>query len=195
MDIQEFSLHTMTETDVPAVLELSDRCVGKGLYSEGQIRELLERPTADCRVLRAPTGALAGYCLTYLADAREAADTTKLSMETLRSLTPGRMPRVGICKSLGTEATYRGLGLGCQLQEACVDGLFQKGADFLLGVAWRKGYHVPVRGILERLGFSFLQDTQRVWYDEEGLSCPYCGEERCICPAAIFIRERGTRCD
>ncbi|MCQ5131003.1 hypothetical protein NE562_15160 [Butyricicoccus faecihominis] len=187
----EPTLRPMTQADVADVLSLSDRCVGKGLYSAEKLRALLRRTASVCLVLRTADGVLAGYCLTYLADIAEAAALTKLPPAALRALSPAREPRVGICKSLGTEAAFRGKGLGCRLQNTCADALFALGADFLLGVAWRKGYHIPVRGILERLGFCYLRDSEHVWYDEPGLACPYCGETRCVCPAAIFVRKRG----
>ncbi|MEG1684302.1 MAG: GNAT family N-acetyltransferase [Oscillospiraceae bacterium] len=184
------SPRSVVPDDLPALRELCDQCVGTGLYSESDLQEMLARPDGVCMVQETEAGQLAGYCLGYLASAAEAGDIIKQPAASICAWAEVPVPVVGICKSLGVDPKYRGQGLALQLQGCCADEMLARGADLLFGVAWRQGAHIPVAHTLLTLGFTYLCDSQHVWYDAEELDCPVCKQPRCICPAAIFMKRQ-----
>ncbi|MEG2221253.1 MAG: GNAT family N-acetyltransferase [Oscillospiraceae bacterium] len=182
----------VTSADLPALRRLCDQCVGTGLYSETDLQELLARPDGVCVVQEDGEGQLAGYCLGFLTSAAEAADIIKQSAADISLWAKTPQPVVGICKSLGVDEGHRGRGLALELQGYCAEAMLSRGADLLFGVAWRQGTSIPVAQTLLALGFTYLCDSQHVWYDAAGLDCPVCKQPRCVCPAAIFVKRSGN---
>lgn len=187
---EDMHLEPLSRRYVPQVKVLCDQSVGDGFYSEEYLEQLVGKEGHFFNLLIDAHGELVGYNYNYLlGSALQAAQEIKLpETELIRIAGPKGL--YGITKSMGIRRDMRKGGLGFYLLQYGVVQLFERGANSLWGTAWKQGEYIPIQGIFQRLGFHYLCDVQNVWYDVEGLHCPVCGQDHCVCPAAVFYKLR-----
>lgn len=181
------TMERLAAADVGDAAALCGRCVGKNLYPEEYLAEVIHKPGHYYSVLMTPEKRIAGYIYYYLTGLQEAAALAKLSPEQIPALPTGRSPVFGVLRSIGVDEAYRRNGLSVKLVEHYLEQLHGAGADVAFGVFWKPDGSVPMEKTLKRFGFSHLTDAHLIWYDNEDLVCPFC-KGRCRCDAAIYYK-------
>lgn len=184
-----FFLRPLQTEDAGTAAALCDRFVGKNLYSEAELAALPSRPGQFFYLLYRdglPSDAPVGYLYFLLTDLAGAAERTKLPEERLLTLSPHLSP-VGFLRSIGIDERFRGLGLSESLIAFALERLAALSAELVLGACWKKGEAIPMDRTLRSLGFCYLADAPRLWYDIPALICPHCGG-RCRCDAAVYYK-------
>ncbi len=185
----------LTEGWLDAAADLCDRCVGKNLYPRDALASVLDDPAHFFYLLTTPEREVAGYIYFSLTDLDTMAALCKLPVERMAEISPKASPVVGNLRSIGVAERFRDCHLSTELLRFALDYLRTKtAADVGVGICWKAGGVVPVEKTVKRLGFRFLSDAHRVWYDNDALVCPYC-VGRCRCDAAIYyipLKETGT---
>lgn len=185
------SVRPLTEAYLDAAAELCDQCVGKNLYPRSYLASVLGQPDHYFDLLVTPEGRAVGYFYFYLTDLTDMAEQAKLPTERLAVVSRKADPVIANLRSIGIAEDFRSHRLSEALLRLALDRLQSATrADAAVGICWKAGGHVPMDQILHTLGFHYLSDAHRVWYDNEALVCPYC-QGRCVCDAAIYYKSLG----
>lgn len=185
------SVQHLTPDYLDAAAELCDQCVGKNLYPKSYLASVPDQPDHYFDLLVTPEGEAVGYFYFYLTDLADMAAQAKLPKERLSVVSPKADPVIANLRSIGVAENYRSHRLSEALLRLALDRLQTAArADAAVGICWKAGGRVPMDQILQTLGFQYLSDAHRVWYDNEALVCPYC-QGRCVCDAAIYYKRLG----
>ena len=187
MKFGNLELVPLSEELIPAVRDITDRHLGKGLYTEEALREILKKEHHYFSVvLDHGKPAAIFYCLAGTAD--------ELKREYVWIPYTGN--RIcGILRSIAIEVPYRKAGLSEQLIDHFSRILFEKeNAEKIAVLAWVRDEFVPAAFCLGRCGYSRGHLISRPWYDSAGLKCNFCGCEHCICDGIFFEKEREASC-
>lgn len=182
------SVQPLTEAYLGRAVALCDQCVGKNLYSKADLAAALNSPNHFFDLLVTPEGEAVGYFYFYLTTLDDMAAQAKLSRERLAVVSPKAEPVIANLRSIGVAEGYRSHRLSESLLRLALHRLqASTRADAAVGICWKAGGRVPMDQILRDLGFCYLTDAHRVWYDNDKLVCPYC-QGRCVCDAAIYYK-------
>ena len=189
-----FCLQPIQACDIEEVQNLCDECVGKNLYSKDEITAAIGVPDRFFYVLKTQTGKAVGYVYYCLTDVRTIVQQTKLDAQRFRSICADDGERVGKLQSMGVRAQYRGIGLASRMTQFVTEKLKANGVETVFSICWKPSGVAPLAKALLECGFTYLTDAEKVWYDADGLICPYC-EGRCLCDAEIYYKKLGGEAD
>lgn len=180
-----YRLFPLTPDRLDAALALCRDSVGENMYGRGELEAAIDSPNRFFYLAATEDGEVVGYIYFYPESAEALPVYGKLEpacRETagLRAGTP-----IGNLQSIGVREEHRRTGLSLYLMRFAMDKLAREGAEVWLGVCWKVGDTIPMKRIMEDLGFRFLCDIERFWYDIPALVCPCCGG-RCECGAAVY---------
>ncbi len=188
MNMGNFTLNPLEQSDVDAVIKLSDECVGKGLYAVSEIKETISSDSKFVYVLKSPEGEIAGYIFFFLTDTDSICKDAKIDKETLLKVLDGTKGKIGRIQSIAIKEDYRGEGFSEKLIDFAVSKLRELKTECTFIVCWKKGDFVPLKKTMEECKFEFLTVAKKVWYDHKRLYCPYC-KGRCSCDAEIYYKK------
>lgn len=181
---ESFSMEVLSDKTLEEARQLCDKHVGKGLY-DASFFEHLPSKAGHQFYLLSHEGNYIGYfyCL-WMPSISQMPD---LDVSAVRKLIPhGR--RVGVCRSIGIDKEYRGLGLSDLLLNFFTAFLFEEGCVAVLVPAWKKAAYIPAKRHLEACGFFHLCDLQEPWKTHQALHCPFCRSNPCTCDAVLYYK-------
>lgn len=179
-----FSLEVLSEKNRKEARQLCDKHVGEGLYEDSFFKHLPSQTGHQFYLLsHGETYIGYFYCL-WMSSIGEMPDLDVSPVRTI--LPPGR--RVGVCRSIGIDRDYRGLGFSDLLLNYFSNSLFEEGCALVLVPAWKKATYIPAKRHLEACGFRHLCDLQTPWQTHENLRCPFCQSKPCVCDAVLYYK-------
>ena len=183
----DFLLRPVETSDLEETAALCDICVGKNLYTRAKIQRAMETEDHFFYLLQTRTGELAGYIYFYLTDIPSIAGDAKVNQEILESVC-GDQGKVCKIQSVAVHEDYRRKGLAAKMVRFALHQIRHREVQAAFSVCWKMGRVVPLEWALRDCGFSFLTETEKVWFHEENLFCPYCNG-RCHCNAEIYYKK------
>ncbi|MCD8331775.1 MAG: hypothetical protein LUB63_04490, partial [Oscillospiraceae bacterium] len=175
------------DQDVAETARICDRCVGENLYSKEYLATIVHDPEHFFYLLFSKGNTPVGYMYFIMMDRGELARISKLDGVQLDRLCGESDVSIGNLRSIGLDEPYRSKELSAQLIRFSLAQLASLGARLAVGLCWKAGQSVPMRKTMEVCGMQYLTDAHRVWYDIDGLVCPYCGG-RCECDAEVYYK-------
>lgn len=187
MKIGNLEMVPLSEELIPQAQKITDRHLGKGLYTADSLMDIMNRKHHYFSVILDGEKAVAVfYCLAGTAD--------DLKREYVWIPYSGS-GTYGILRSIAIEESYRKIGLSEQLIDHFTRVLFEEEhAEKIAVLAWVRDEFVPAAFCLKRCGYSRGRLINRPWYDTAGLKCNFCGREHCICDGIFFEKEREASC-
>lgn len=182
-----FCLQPLKPEEAEEARLLCDGCVGENLYPKEEIAAAIGAPDRFFYLLKTAEGETAGYIYYYLTGLDEIARYAKLSPALLQKVYPKPGRKVGKIQSVGLKAPYRALGLAAPMMRFSLGELRTLGAEAAFIVCWKPGGKLPLGRALESCRFRHLAQSQKVWYDDTDLICPYC-KGRCLCGASVYYK-------
>lgn len=188
MQTEELTLTPLTQELLEQTVALCDRCVGKNLYTKAELTQAMEGKERQLFLLVTPEKKVAAYAYFRLTDIAEAERLTKQALRQFEEKGFKEHSLLGLIQSIGVCEEYRHQGLSKKLVEIALQWLLENTeADIAFGILWKPYGKAPMEAVIKKCGFSYLTDSQNVWYDNENLVCPVCGG-RCSCDAAIYYK-------
>lgn len=188
MQTEELTLTPLTQELLEQTVALCDRCVGKNLYTRAELAQAMEGKERQFFLLVTPERKVAAYAYFRLIDIAEAERLTKQDLRQFEEKGFKEHSLLGLIQSIGVCEKYRHRGLSKKLVEIAFQWLLENtGAELAFGILWKPNGKAPMEAVIKKCGFSYLTDSQNVWYDNENLICPVCGG-RCSCDAAIYYK-------
>ena len=188
-----FSFEKLSSERLDEAERLCAECVGENLYPKSYLQSALTDESRFFYILTAENGELAGYIHFSLTDVSGMAALSKLPKERLLAITENKAPVIGNLQSIAVADKFAHQKLSVPLVRFYLDYLQKHtNADISMGVFWNINGFVPMEKTLRALGFSYLADAKRVWYDNKRLVCPYC-KGRCECGASVYYKLLGGR--
>ncbi len=182
--VDGISIVPFVESDIPSVLTLADECVGKNLYTQSDFESALEDKNSFVYLLKNSSGCIVGYIYFFVTTTKEVASSCGLDEPLFSSVSDGRCARI---QSVAVKSEYRGHGLSSTMMEYALDVLGRKGVDTVFIVCWKPRGVVNLKKAITELGFSFLKEVEKMWWNNTSLFCPYCGG-RCSCSSEIYYK-------
>lgn len=169
--------------DLGLIKDFTDRWIGEGYYSQGELEHYLEQSRGCSLGAFAASGELAAIRISL-------APTTWIE-ELGRGLTPKAwdvLPeQMAYFKSLFVAKKFQAKGLGRKLSLASIDLLKQQGAKAVLCHSWLESPNNSSQRYLKNLGFSEIARFPKFWYPID-YECTRCGPERCVCTAVEMVK-------
>ena len=193
MNIEELILTPLTLEYLDQATQLCGKCVGENLYTKSIIEATIKQQNQQFFLLITPQKKAVAYIYFKLINLREAELLSKKSLSKLKQIVKKDDLIIGNLQSIGVLAEYRKYKLSEYLMKVYLEYLLKNTqADIAFGVFWKKNGEIPMEKNLKKLGFCYLVNSKRVWYDKKELICPICNG-RCKCDGAIYykILERG----
>lgn len=172
------------EGDRPAVLRLADEQLGEGYLDIGTIGRAGSDQEAFIKIATVD-GVVAGFLRCLVQD-----------QEAVVTMVRGPLPRhlrlaqeIGVVKSIAVALGAQGRGLGTELLRAGADEFRKRGIEAACAVAWKRGDHINIKGVLERASFTPFAEVPDYWGEESlrlGYGCPACGTPPCRCSAVMY---------
>lgn len=170
------------------VVEMSDRYLGTGLYTEQSLKSIAEDPASRFYLIKDHENGNTAALFYYHFGTFESICDRYCYID--RALCGGD-EMTGVLRSIAVKEQYRKTGLSEYLIDRFSEQLF---SEFMVRrifvLAWVKRDYVPARHCLGNCGFSELYRIKRPWYNEAGLKCHICNSERCICDGLLYKKEQ-----
>ena len=180
-----FAVRALHDSDLPRVVALADRLIGRGYWTLHALEQALADATVDgvvcCHVAEAADGALLGFRLAQPPGVWSSGRGAALATERW----PFALERAGYFQSAWVAPSARGLGVGAAMAHAAIADLRRLGAA---GVVTHSGKESPQgssRRYLERLGFVAVAEHRDYWIDVD-YTCSRDGRP-CRCTAIEMI--------
>jgi ribosomal protein S18 acetylase RimI-like enzyme len=168
--------------DLPAVLELFDRELGRSIYSRADLEADLADPEVVFLVERGIAAALGRLLIP-----EDLAYYERFGELAQRAFAAGQ---VGSIEALAVAPSERRRGLGRALVETAAEWLFNAGASAIVVVGWDSGRPDSSLPLLRSLRFEESVRVERFYEEEsrhDGWICPVDGNP-CRCSAVLFVR-------
>ncbi len=184
---EKFYLRLLKKEDISYTLDACDKFVGKNLYTKKD----LEKAIIDCNryffILETAKGEFAGYIYYYLTDAQSISKDAKLTDDEIIKVCGNKNSAMGKIQSLAITEKFRERGLSSALMSFATNELKKLNADTAFVICWKMQSFVPLAKTCLSCGYTFLTESQNVWYDNVNLFCPFC-KGRCRCSANIYYK-------
>ncbi len=168
------------------VLEICDKLLGEGLYTEERIRWICRQKHHYFYVMMKDADVI-GIFYCYGDQLGRTSFYGKVEADALKADT-----RIGVGQSIAIEEKDRHKGLSEWMLNYCTGMLFEEeSVDAILIPAWMKNGKAPANRHLERCGYELLQILRKPWASCETLKCHVCRTIPCSCDGAVYIRKRG----
>ena len=212
MEFGDFYTEPLREDTIDEALRLCDIYLGQGIHSRSYLQSILcdkhhhfDFIRYSSRAARGPhaiaeADALAGICYCYSGTASQISQGICIPRETILEVAgtkqtspddPEQEVLYGACRSVALLEEFRGTGLSRALLMAYSDAMFREdGIAAAFGVAWIRGNVVPADAQFKACGFSRICTISRPWSRIEGLSCPECQHQPCICDGILYAKTR-----
>lgn len=189
MRINQYELERLSEGNLDIALRLTERFVGKGLYSREYLQKIIGDKESFFFLLtdKSNGGERAlGYFFCFTCLSEDVEKKTEIYIDTWRALPKGM--KIGVCKSIGIDEGIRRSGVSDKLLQYFTDILLSEGVKKIFVPSWVKGDYIPAKKLLERCGYTYLCKVSRPWYTNRLLECPFCKSSHCVCDAVIYFK-------
>lgn len=182
-----YKIQKARQEHIAFIKELCDETLGKDFYNTNEISDTLGREDDFFYILTTEDGEIIGFHYHFIRTLREAAASFHCNPEAMAEICGcNTEQRVGVLKSIGITARYRGKGLAYTFNRYAIENLFEMGIPSIWVPAWMQKGYIPENNTLIRQGFHPFTSVEKLWYDKDLLKCPACGNGRCICNAMIY---------
>ncbi len=182
--IDKVSIVPLAAPDIPSVLAIADECVGKNLYTKSDFERVLEDKDSFVSLLKSSSGFIVGYIYFFVTTTKDVASSCSQDESLFSSVSRKRCGRI---QSVAVKSEYRGHGFSTVLMKSALDKLRMDGVETVFIVCWKPGAVVNLKKAITELGFSFLKEVERMWWNNTSLYCPYCNG-RCSCSSEIYYK-------
>ena len=182
------TIQPLTVDMLDQTVKLCADCVGENLYSKDILLNILDSSNHWFYLLMTDEGEIAAYTYFYLMTLEQATAFCKLSQQQMSVFPSQSNFMIAHLQAIGIQNNWRGQ----RLSEKIVAFFFEKMQSrqevaSALGVCWKPDGIAPMEKTLQNMGFNYLGEAHRVWYDYENLICPYCNG-RCKCDAVVYYK-------
>lgn len=182
MEIREFR-----REDIPAVKAFTDRAIGDGYYSAGELSDYFDRSFLNGQscslLLLGDDGHVKGLRLTCAPGQWHSGKGNGLSPE----LWDVDQESIGYFQSLFIDPALTGQGWGKRLSLKAMVILKQMGAEAVLCHSWKESPNDSSGRYLRSLGFQMIATHPLYWKDVDYI-CTRCGQPPCQCTAEEMIK-------
>ncbi len=183
------NIRNIEASDIPKLLDFSDKWIGKNYFSEPQLLDLIDR------------GKLNGLDASLVAVAVDSDQIIAMRL----TLAPGKWTKVkslkvnadlwnididaaGYFKSLFIDESYQGDGLGKLLSSKSLEILKEMGAKGVVCHSWMESPNNSSQRYLEKMDFKTVSIHKKFWYLVD-YDCTHCGKDtKCLCSAVEMIK-------
>ena len=100
--------------------------------------------------------------------------------------------RIGLLDSVSVSNEMKGIGIGSQLIDSCVEEFVSKGVDVICAMGWKDINGITnIDGLLKRIGMTPSLEIGGYWNrfvrSPYGHDCPVCGRP-CHCSGVLYTR-------
>ncbi len=178
---ESLKIRPVRADEFQVVFALCEKRFGKGYMNREEFDQWLKYP--EFFLAAEQDGAFCGFVCYFPEEAEDLAKYMRLPRDYVELVSGGKP--VIHCKTAVLFPEYEHSGIMHNLVERATDNAKAMGFGAAFAPAWKYKNHVPVRKLLNRLGFEELVEKENIWYDMENYECIICGG-RCRCSAVIF---------
>lgn len=180
-----FTVRALRPADLPRVVQLADRLIGRGYWTVDHLSEALDAATVGdvvcCHLAEGADGTLLGFRLAQPPGAWSSGRGEALASERW----PFPLERAGYFQSAWVAPSARGLGVGAAMALAAIADLRALGAAGVVTHSWKESPQGSSRRYLERLGFFAVAEHPDYWIDVD-YTCSRDGRP-CRCTAIEMV--------
>lgn len=183
--VPKFTIATISQRDVPAVLHLAEHQLGAAYI---HVKDLTFGKSVAA--FSSTSGKVLGFCTGKKITLQDLYELIpQLKAKKLKQLEAGE--NLGFIGSIATDPSYSGRGIGSAVIQSCIQGLEAMNINVLVMTGWKTGNGVHIGGIAKNLDFQPVLEIAEFWKNqsiEQGFSCPSCGHPPCLCSAVVYVR-------
>ncbi len=178
IEISKFELNAVSH-----VIEFTDKWIGKGYYTEQQLKELVWQ-SKGCSFL--------AWDLNFTPQKLIALRLTLAPGAWLQNpCSPTKWnvahQKVGYFKSLFVHGNYRSIGLGQKLSNLSLNLVSQLGGEAVITHSWLESPNNSSQIYLKKMGFIEIATHPKFWNNID-YHCTRCAPNKCICTAVEMIK-------
>lgn len=180
-----YTVRALRSADIPRVVALADRLIGRGYWTVEALAEALAAATVDdvvcCHLAQDAEGELLGFRLAQPPGAWSSGRGAALAADQW----PFDLERAAYFQSAWVAPRARGLGVGAAMAWAAIADLRRLGAAGVVTHSWKESPQGSSRRYLERLGFVAVAEHRDYWIDVD-YTCSRDGRP-CRCTAIEMV--------
>lgn len=190
--IGNYSIAELGLEHIDSAFELLNKYLGEDFLSHSEIVEYVVSPNRKAIGAFSDNGKLVSVIIGSILTPQELLKYVPSDFENyIANLSQLKSEvEIGLLKSMSTEDSYRGIGIGGMLTEYLTEAMANEGINKIVAFGWEDSAGCHIEGTLLRAGYERIKRIEKFWYNdsiENQYSCPTCGNP-CKCSAVLFIK-------
>ncbi len=194
--MEDFNIRNITLTELPQleeqIKETANRAFKCPGYDEDIVADLKTKTDPVIKICMNFNGQIIGFGYGYIAQADTLASFLKVEADNIPDplLAADKQGRIGIIKTIVTDPTCQGRGIGTKLVREIEQGLLQNDATEIIVPAWKAGNRINIKKIMERTGHKPNFTVDGFWKEDCDSGEFQCVDRinKCICSAVFYAK-------
>jgi ribosomal protein S18 acetylase RimI-like enzyme len=186
-EIFSYTIREILSEDKEAILDIWEERLAHGYPREKELNEALDvdSDTVCLVAVESNTRTVVGFAIGLVLSVE--AFNKKLGSDSL----PWDSGEIVLLDTNCVCESYVNYGIGTNLMQKRLDEFSSLGFTRFVSFCWLRSEGQDSSGILEKNGFSVIEEFPNYWYEssiEDGFTCPDCGNP-CFCDAQLYVKD------
>ena len=184
--MSDFVIMDALENDIPNIVDISDKELGKDYLNDDDIKSLFNNSDSIFRIVKSTSGEIVGFSYSYYATTDIVKKRTRIA----------KLPKsfeyssnIGVLKTFAVKSKCKNSGIGTALVVDATTKMKEQNICSVITIAWKSNHGINIAGIMKNNDFLRYNEIPNYWKEDslkEGYCCPTCGLPPCACSAVIF---------
>ena len=184
--MSDFVIMNALENDIPSIVDISDKELGKDYLNDFDIKSLFNDSDSIFRIVKSSSGETIGFSYSYYATSEIVKKRTRIE----KFPKPFKYSKnIGVLKTFAIKSNCKNSGIGTALVVDAITKMKERNICSVITIAWHSNHGINIAGIMKNNGFLRYHEISDYWKADslkEGYYCPTCGQPPCSCSAVIY---------